>query len=338
MDISDSSVAAIPPVGKGRGAKGRSCRKRATVFCACGSEEGACSRGCCCARRCWLWTLGATAVLAAAVLLCLRLAGYLTPPPPLPAACALPWPGCAEFDASGWSRVLARHATAPAAVLRRGVNFTGLDYAGVAADADFARFCALLEATDVAALNRSSQAAFFVNAYNALAVRMVLEHPCGAAYCGSIRDITANAGLQTVWKMRAGTLAGRGYTLDNIEHDTLRAALLAGDARVHAALNCASVSCPDLAQSSFALRAGTLDADLDAAARAWLANDAKGLAVEGGGALLRLSRIFHWYGGDFAPSAQAWAAQYAPLPLRAAARAAATVDFFGYDWGLNSAA
>ena len=63
------------------------------------------------------------------------------------------------------------------------------------------------------------------------------------------------------------------------------------DARIHAGLNCASRSCPDLIAGAF--RAETLDADLDALAAAFVNNPTKGAGPSG------ISTLFSWYGADF---------------------------------------
>ena len=86
--------------------------------------------------------------------------------------------------------------------------------------------------------------------------------------------------------------AGREVTLDDIEHQILRRELK--EPRIHFAINCASVSCPPLPPEPY--RAETLDAQLDEAARRYLASP-EGLRVDGD--TLRVSRILDWYRQDF---------------------------------------
>ncbi|MBA2304124.1 MAG: DUF547 domain-containing protein [Acidobacteria bacterium] len=66
-----------------------------------------------------------------------------------------------------------------------------------------------------------------------------------------------------MWTTRHWRAAGRVVSLDDIEHRILRPEFK--DARVHFAISCASTSCPPLAAEPY--RAGTLDAQLDAAGR-----------------------------------------------------------------------
>ena len=118
--------------------------------------------------------------------------------------------------------------------------------------------------------------------------------------------------------------------------------------RVHFAVNCASVGCPPLAAEPY--RGATIDAQLDAAARRYLASE-HGLRIDRG--TLRVSRILQWYGEDFvarfAPDAPAGPARVEQAiravvetfgPPEAAALARTTsvrVRFLDYDWSLNDA-
>ena len=110
--------------------------------------------------------------------------------------------------------------------------------------------------------------AFWANAYNLLAIKAVLDqYPTR-----SIRD--GGSLLQPIWKKKVGTVAGREYALDDIEHGILRREFK--EPRVHFAIVCASLSCPDLRPEPFG--AERLDAQLDEQTRAFLANPTKGLA------------------------------------------------------------
>src|SRR5439155_12118210 len=102
----------------------------------------------------------------------------------------------------------------------------------------------------------------------------------------SIRQID---GVWTTIRWRA---AGRELTLDDIEHLILRREL--EEPRIHFAINCASVSCPPLPPEPY--RAETLETQLDAAARRYLASP-QGLTLDGDA--LRISSILRWYGEDF---------------------------------------
>ena len=214
--------------------------------------------------------------------------------------------------------------------------------------ADPARLDATLRAfaaTDPARLARDEALAFWVNAYNAFTLRLILDHGSvdGGADDGpslqSIKDIPAGRR----WKARRWQVGEQRYSLDQIEHEILRPM---GEPRVHFVLVCASRSCPDLPGE--ALLAAHLDAQLDTATRAFLADTTKGLtfasepgALWGTNHVLRLSKIFDWFDDDFGDGER----ELVDFVLRHAPPAAAAwirahrddldVEHLDYDWSLN---
>jgi hypothetical protein len=174
--------------------------------------------------------------------------------------------------------------------------------------------------------------AFWINAYNLLAIKMVVEHYPLA----SIRD--AGSFLWPVWKKTAGLVGGNAYSLDEIEHDILRGRF--HDPRVHFAIVCASVSCPDLRVEPY--DAASLDAQLEDAARAFLANPAKGLVANQAAASVSVSSIFRWFGADFAGAGGVLAFVRAKGDAAVVASVAGRRDdelgWIDYDWSLNDSA
>lgn len=178
--------------------------------------------------------------------------------------------------------------------------------------------------------------AFWANLYNTLTLGVVLDrYPVR-----SIRDIHSTGvpfDLQQFdgpWRTRLVTVEGRRMSLDDIEHGTMRPKLR--DPRVHYALNCASLGCPNLLPRAW--RADTLDADLDAAARAYV-NHPRGVTAMADGRL-RVSSIYHWFREDFGDSEAgviAHLARYAAPPL-AARLPGARIAGHAYDWTLNDVA
>jgi hypothetical protein len=130
--------------------------------------------------------------------------------------------------------------------------------------------------------------AFWINVYNVFAVKIVTEnYPLK-----SIKDI---GGLfKPVWKHNAGVVGRREYTLDEIEHKILRKM---GEPRIHVAIVCASISCPDLVTDVF--KPERLNEQLDTQMRNFLANPGKGMRVDADGKRLFLSSIFDWFNEDF---------------------------------------
>ena len=286
------------------------------------------AHGCVTKRR--LCSAGAACIAIGAVAAFLLIPQ--TDPADLPPPCAV---GCANFSHALWTEVL-NGRLRPAA--RGGVNYAGFDYEGLRQDQTvFRQYLQQLEDADVTSLGVPQRKAMFINAYNALAVKILLDMCNDGQLCESIKDITQ------VWKQPAGQIGGSGedhlYSLDDIEHETLRNTdLFPHDARIHAAVNCASVSCPDLYPVAF--EAETLDEQLDDATRSWLANPTKGLAADHPGNTLTLSKIFSWYETDFEnePGGMLnFVARHAPDAVQLWLRTASPeVSFFSYDWSVNA--
>jgi hypothetical protein len=227
-------------------------------------------------------------------------------------------------DTAAFARLLARH-TAEVADL----SGVAVDYAGLRADADRAAALAALAACRPEALvTRAEQLAFWINAYNLLALDLVAQ----AWPVASIRDLGSL--LRPVWKREAGQAGGRARSLDEIEHAILRPL---GEPRIHGAIVCASRSCPPLAREPYTPEG--LDAQLDASLRRWLADPRKGARLDAAGGTLWLSPVFDWFEEDFAAAggAVAFVRPYMPEAVRAALPAAPRLRFLDYDWSVNAA-
>src|SRR4051812_17984847 len=191
---------------------------------------------------------------------------------------------------------------------------------------------------------RGERLAFWINAYNAFTLRAIVDHYPIRGSWFSLAPRSSIRQIDGVWTTLTWNAAGRTVTLDDIEHRILRPEFK--EPRVHFAINCASIGCPPLTDEPYL--AATLDAQLDAAARRYLASP-QGLRIEG--RTPRVSRIFEWYGEDFVPrfaperagqtdrverAVLAVVAQFGPDDARALARTSSTrVRFLNYDWSLN---
>jgi len=236
----------------------------------------------------------------------------------------------ADFDRATWARLLERH-TEPVPDMAG----TRVDYAALTADPAWRRFVDDL-ARRAPPAGPVGRKAFWIDAYNALAIDMVVRHwPVD-----SIRD--AGSLFRRVWSLDAGIVDGRTVTLSQIEHEILRPM---GDPRIHMAIVCASTSCPSLARAPFDPE--DLDARLDAAVGRFLGDPRKGLGIDRARGRIRLSRIFEWFDDDFEagggvvafvrehlddapsidPADRAWLLGCGPdVPI----------DHFDYDWSVNA--
>lgn len=186
------------------------------------------------------------------------------------------------------------------------------------------------------AMPRGEAFAFWANLYNALTLKVVLErYPVR-----SIKEIrSTGVGLDPrqflgPWRTRLVTIEGTRMSLDDIEHGTMRPTFR--DPRVHDAVNCASIGCPNLPPRAW--RAASLEADLDAAARAFV-NHPRGAALLPGGGL-RVSSIYRWFREDFGgddAGVIAHLRRYAAPPLAEALRNVTRIAEDAYDWALNDA-
>ncbi len=168
----------------------------------------------------------------------------------------------------------------------------------------------------------NARAAALINAYNALTIAWMLE-PYPIA---SIRS-TSKA-----FEARRHEVGGRRVSLDDIEHGSLRPEY---GYRVHAAISCASRSCPPL--SARAWEAAGLDERLDAAMGSWLAREDLN-RLSPGRDEVEVSMIFKWFAEDFekAGGVRAVLARFGPEPDRSFLSGNGyKIGYRHYDWGLN---
>ncbi|MBM3521829.1 MAG: DUF547 domain-containing protein [Alphaproteobacteria bacterium] len=232
-----------------------------------------------------------------------------------------------RIDHGAWDAFLKRHVVAsPDGVNRVGyARVSGSDKAGLDA------YIQSLAGAVVGKLNRGEQRALWTNLYNALTVQVVL----GAYPVKSIRDIKISPGLFSSgpWGKKLVKVEGEEVSLDDIEHRILRP--IWKDPRTHYAVNCASIGCPNLPRDAFT--AGTMNAMLDAAARAFV-NHARGAAVKDG--RLTTSSIYVWFKDDFGGNDEGvidHLKRFAAAPLAEALAGVTRIGTDQYDWALNDA-
>ena len=224
------------------------------------------------------------------------------------------------IDHSAWDQLLAKHVK----VSKDGVN--RLDYAALKQrDAStLTRYLSALQAVDIGKYPKDEQFAFWVNLYNAATVDVIAKnYPLK-----SIKDI----GLlgQGPWKDKILKVSGKDLSLDDIEHGILRP--IWKDVRIHYAVNCASIGCPNLAIRAYT--ADRLEPMLEEAARAYV-NHPRGFARVDG--RLTASSIFDWYADDWGGEAGvlAHARKYASVKTKAILGSATEIDSHDYNWSLN---
>ncbi len=181
-------------------------------------------------------------------------------------------------------------------VLSRFVDENGrVDYAALARDRDAldSYLAAIAEAgprsTPDRFPTRDHELAFYINAYNALVFAGVLNlgEDAETVWGGLLRGFS----FFVKHKYR---IDGQWINLRNLENKLIREQY--GDARIHAALNCASTGCPR--RPAMALEPGELDRSLDAS-MAEFATDERNVRIKTETRTVYLSKIFEWFRGDF---------------------------------------
>lgn len=184
---------------------------------------------------------------------------------------------------------------------------------------------------------RDEAVAFWVNAYNFFMLAHILENPQRGDLVDSVRDYGNLFNPYRVFRQDLFDIGGQDYSLDEMEKGILLGDDFASrgwkDARVHFAVNCASVGCPPLRQDVYL--PSTLDAVLTDSTRRAL-NTRRHLHLEG--TTLHLTSLFDWYASDFAEeegSVTDFIAAYADENVREKLRQHQQVRFIDYDWSLN---
>lgn len=188
-----------------------------------------------------------------------------------------------------------------------------------------------LTALKISGYNRNVQKAYWINLYNALTVKVILDN----GPVKSIRDIDISPGLFSdgPWGKKLVKVEGRNVSLNDIEHRILRP--LWRDARIHYAVNCASIGCPNLQTKPFTGK--TVNGQLAKGARDYV-NSPRGVSIKGG--KVTVSKIYDWFYDDFGKSDQDvlnHILKYANGDLKRQLQSIGKIHNVAYDWKLNGA-
>ena len=162
---------------------------------------------------------------------------------------------------------------------------------------------------------RNEQLAFWINAYNAFTIRLILDnHPVE-----SILDIEKG----NPWDKKWIQIGERSYSLNQIENEVIRPQFM--EPRIHFAINCAAVSCPPLGNRAFTSK--NLNQLLEKQTHAFVNHSAFNQISKDS---LVLSKIFEWYNSDF-PDLISFLNQYVKDKIGPDA----DIRFLDYNWALN---
>lgn len=225
------------------------------------------------------------------------------------------------IDHSQWDRLLQEYVSEA----EDGVNLVNYEQWQTEAADELSTYLKAMQEITIEEYSRDEQFAFWVNLYNAVTVDVILKN----LPLDSIRDI----GLlgSGPWKDDAAIVSGRTLSLDNIEHGILRPDWK--DVRIHYAVNCASIGCPNLATQAYT--ADNLEPMLEAAAIAYI-NHPRGFS--GTPDNIIASNIYEWYQEDWGSVQEVLdhARRYATGSTAGLLANATSIDSYNYDWSLNN--
>lgn len=214
-----------------------------------------------------------------------------------------------------------------------GVN--RVDYRGMKprGEARLKIYVAMLEGALPSRMRPQERKAYWINLYNAKTLEVVLSrYPVG-----SIRDISLpgpdGKPADGPWSAKLLKVEGKDLSLNDIGKEILMPEFK--DVRLHYALNCLSIGCPNLLPEAFV--ATRLDRQLDGAAKAFV-NHPRGIEIKSGG--VKASNIYEWYESEFGglKGVVAHMTRYARPELRRMLPAVSKIDAYHYDWKLSDAA
>ena len=208
-------------------------------------------------------------------------------------------------------------------ILKNNVKDGAVDYPAIANDSTFDKY--LIELSKpLSASARNEQLAFWINAYNAFAIRGILDGKSPSTFFGRV----------AYFKNTKYNIADRRISLYDLEHKVIIPFM---EPRIHFAINCASVSCPKLASKAYT--ASELEPQLESAARSFI-NDPTRNQFNRENKVAHLSKIFNWFEKDFeqhSGSVQKYIAQFVDDTALAEElrNEEYKVKFLRYDWSLN---
>jgi hypothetical protein len=249
-------------------------------------------------------------------------------------------PSAFDHRHSAWDALLKQHV-----VVASGGSVSTLRYAAL--QSQYGPLKAYLDSLSAVSVqvydrwSRPQQLAYLINAYNAHTVELILTRYPNLK---SIKDL--GSFVQSPWKKKFFRLLGQERSLDELEHEMIRAPGTFDDPRIHVAVVCASIGCPMLRSEAFV--AERLDAQFDDALRRFLSDRTRN-RFDAAAGTLAVSKIFDWYRKDFEQghkgydSLQTVFARHAEV-LAGTPQAQADIRagryklaFLDYDWALNDA-
>ncbi len=184
-------------------------------------------------------------------------------------------------------------------LLKKYVKNGRVDYKGFKASSEefnaYLRNLGSVSESDYSKWSREEKLSFWINAYNAFTIKAIIDnYPINGSVLSfyprnSIRQIDG------VWDKLQFQAVGKTVTLEEIEHEILRKQF--NEPRIHFAIACASLGCPDLRSETY--KADIINEQLENAAIIFINNPQKGAEINSATKAVKISKIFKWFGEDF---------------------------------------
>lgn len=233
-------------------------------------------------------------------------------------------PNLASIDHSAWHEILQRYVDITHESQIYLFDYDNVDQEDTKLLNDYLN---QLSAIDPRAYRRAEQKAYWINLYNALTVKLVLDNYPTESITKLGKKLTSFG----PWDDKLIIIADKNLSLNDIEHKILRP--IWQDARIHFAINCASYSCPNLQNKAFT--GANMESLLKDAASQYL-NHPRGIHFDND--TLVLSSIFDWYAEDFGADRtkiMAYLSQYLPEEVASKLNQYKGPIGYEYDWRLN---
>lgn len=212
-----------------------------------------------------------------------------------------------------------------------------VDYKSILSDRDFNAYLAWLARTGPSAKTPPlEEMAFWVNAYNALAIHgVILASAKPGVNHERFKPISSVMKVKGFFDEQKYEVGGRKYTLNQIEKEILLPKFK--DVRLHFVLVCAAMSCPGLPSTAYT--SSDIDARMTQVGREFIGETEKNL-LDKKNKTLNLSQIFNWYRGDFETGNMSlldFVAEYLPdSDAKFVCENEIEITFREYDWALNA--
>ena len=213
-----------------------------------------------------------------------------------------------DVDHSQWSMLLRKYVSSSGNV----------NYKGFLADKSLLEAYLKQLSAEIPDSNWSKNAklAYWINVYNAFTVKLIIDN----------YPIKSIKNISNPWGKKFIELGGNSYSLEQVENEILRKM---NEPRIHFAINCASYSCPNLANQAYT--ANTMEKQLVDASRKFINDASKNSITENE---IKVSEIFNWFSKDFKTATTSvidFLNKYSDTKINSEA----TISYLDYNWSLN---